>query len=218
MGILGVDNIVFSLGGQGVSLIQLISVLLGLINVFLAGRASKYNFWVGYIYAISLFLLFMQKGLYSSMLLQPLSLALSIYGHWKWTHPNKNESNKKKELKVSSIQNKKKFIIVFSVIGAMLIWGTLMKFFSAQWPDLFPPARLPYLDALVSCAIVTAQILSAKKRVECWYAWIFVNITNTTLYISAGLLFMPIVSLSFLTMAFMGLKTWKKQLKNQDDE
>ena len=38
--------------------IEIISALLGLTCVFLAGRNSKVNFWVGYAYNIFLFVLF----------------------------------------------------------------------------------------------------------------------------------------------------------------
>ena len=36
--------------------IDLITSALGLTTVFLAGRNSKYNFWVGYLYTTSLFI------------------------------------------------------------------------------------------------------------------------------------------------------------------
>ena len=38
--------------------VEIISALLGLSCVFLAGRNSKYNFFVGYVYNIFLFVLF----------------------------------------------------------------------------------------------------------------------------------------------------------------
>ena len=55
--------------------IEIISAVLGLTCVFLAGRNSKVNFWVGYIYNIFLFVLFWRQHLYSAMLLQPVSFA-----------------------------------------------------------------------------------------------------------------------------------------------
>ena len=52
------ETVIFTLGGRPVLLIDLVSSLLGLTCVFLAGRNSKYNFWVGYLYTAALFLLF----------------------------------------------------------------------------------------------------------------------------------------------------------------
>ncbi|MBO6029274.1 MAG: nicotinamide mononucleotide transporter, partial [Bacteroidales bacterium] len=81
----------FELGGKPVLLVDLISSLLGLTTVFLAGRNSKYNFWVGYLYTAALFFLFWSRNLYANLLLQPISLAINVFGHWRWTHPKEEE-------------------------------------------------------------------------------------------------------------------------------
>ena len=70
MGLFDLNNIVFTLGGSGVSLLELLSVIAGLACVVLAGRNSKFNFWVGYVYNILLFILFWKRHLYSAMLIQ----------------------------------------------------------------------------------------------------------------------------------------------------
>ena len=74
----------FTLGSDTpVLLIDLVTSLFGLACVFLAGRNSKYNFWVGYIYTFLLFLMFWNKHLYASLLLQPVSLGINILGHYR---------------------------------------------------------------------------------------------------------------------------------------
>ena len=79
----------------------------------------------------------------------------------------------------------------------------------------FRPAARPFLDAFVTMMILTAQYLSALKKMECWAAWIAVNTTNIILYILAGLFFMPLVSACYLVLAFFGIKSWRKQMKEQ---
>ncbi|MDD2358787.1 MAG: nicotinamide riboside transporter PnuC, partial [Thiovulaceae bacterium] len=80
MDFFSVENVIFQIGGQGVSLLELIAVLTGLGCVYLATQRKVLNFWFGYLYNILLFFLFFQKGLYSSMLLQPVSFAINMYG------------------------------------------------------------------------------------------------------------------------------------------
>ena len=58
--------------------LDLISSILGLTCVVLAGRNSKYNFWVGYLYTVALFFLFWNRSLYANLLLQPISLGINI--------------------------------------------------------------------------------------------------------------------------------------------
>ena len=70
-------------GDVPVLLIDLITSLLGLTCVFLAGRNSKYNFWVGYLYTLALGLMFWNKHLYAGLMLQPVSLCINILGHWR---------------------------------------------------------------------------------------------------------------------------------------
>ena len=61
--------------------LDIIASALGLTCVFLAGRNSKYNFWVGYLYTVALFFLFWKNHLVASLMLQPVSLAINILGH-----------------------------------------------------------------------------------------------------------------------------------------
>ena len=49
--------ILFELGGKPVLLIDLLSAVFGLTTVFLAGRNSRYNFYIGYLYTAVLSLL-----------------------------------------------------------------------------------------------------------------------------------------------------------------
>ena len=66
-------------GDTPVLLIDLVTSIFGLTCVFLAGRNSKYNFWVGYFYTALLFLMFWNKNLYASLILQPISLLSLIH-------------------------------------------------------------------------------------------------------------------------------------------
>ena len=82
---LSLDNIFFTIGNQGISYLEFFGVLLGLTSVFLASLARAVNYWVGFVYAFVLFLMFLQKHLYTNMLLQPVSFGINIYGLYKWT-------------------------------------------------------------------------------------------------------------------------------------
>ena len=208
--IFSIDNILFSIGGQGVSLVEVLSVAAGLTCVYLATRAKVANFWVGYIYNVLLFILFYQKGLYSSMLVQPISFAINFYGHWRWTHPSKEEENSQKQLKITLLTIKERLFYVGLIVVFMVIWGVILTTLDNIMPAIFSEARKPFLDAFVTGAILTAQYLSAQKKLDCWAVWFVVNITNITLYLLAGLAFLPMVSAGYLILAFMGFAMWKK--------
>ena len=204
------DTVIFTLSGRPVLLIDLISSLLGLTCVFLAGRNSKYNFWVGYLYTAALFLLFWNKNLYASLLLQPVSLAINIPGHYRWTHPKAGQQSSQdaSALKVSSLSPAS---IVICVAGTFLVaglWGFTLD-------RLFPADPHPYLDSVVTALILLAQLLSSLKKWECWIVWLLVNITQIILHLSVGNVFMPIVCALYLVNGLWSLRTWVKLYKNK---
>ena len=197
------DTVIFSLAGRPVLLIDLVSSILGLTCVVLAGRNSKYNFWVGYLYTAALFFLFWNRNLYASLLLQPISLAINILGHWRWTHPKKEEATAKGELKVSMLSWPWRIMSVSAVLLVAGLWGWILD-------SLFPSDPHPYLDCTVTVLILMAQLLSALKKWDCWIAWLLVNISQLILHISAGNVFMPIVSGLYLVNGIWSLITWRK--------
>jgi nicotinamide mononucleotide transporter len=211
-----IDNILFTIGRHSVSLLELLSTISGLTCVFLAARGKSINYFVGYLYTVLLFFLFLQKHLYSSMMLQPVSLVISIFGHYRWTHPKTGEENKKRELKVTILSKDKRFFHIALVVILAAIWGFALSKLGSIFPDTFHPARLPFLDAAITMCILTAQYLSAQKKLECWIAWMAVNITNLTQYLLVGLIFMPVVCAVYLVLAFVGITTWEKEMKNDE--
>ena len=218
MDIFSTDFILFTIAGTGVSLLELISVVTGLTCVVMAGRNNKYNFWVGYLYNILLFLLFLQQHLYSAMLLQPLAFAINGFGHWRWTHPKQGEqsASDSNSLKVSMLtwpQRGLSFVIV-AVCG--IAWGFVLSKLGVDWfLGVFSPDPTPYLDSVVLMLTLLAQFLSALKKWDCWIVWLLINVGNIILYISAGLIFMPIVSGLYLINGIWSLLTWYDLYKKE---
>ena len=204
-----VNTVLFELGGRPVLLIDLLSAAVGLTVVFLAGRNNKYNFYVGYLYTALLFIMFWQKHLYANLILQPISLGINILGQYRWSHPRKGEETSSGDLKVTMLSWPWRGGVVALVLVLALVWGWLMSQLGTKWfVGYFPANPLPYLDCVVTVLILTAQTLSALKKWDCWIAWLFVNVANLTLYLKAGLVFMPIVSCLYLINGVWSLFSW----------
>ena len=190
--------------------LDLVSSILGLTCVVLAGRNSKYNFWVGYLYTAALFFLFWEKNLVASLMLQPVSLGINIMGHYRWTHPRENEKSSKdgSALKVTMLSWPERALCVVAVFVIAFAWGWLLD-------RLFPADPHPYLDSCVTVLILMAQFLSAQKKWDCWVAWIIVNITQLILHLSVGNIFMPIVSALYLVNGIVSLVNWQKMYRRK---
>ena len=207
-----INYTLFTLGNDyPVLLIDLIASVLGLTCVFLAGRNSKYNFWVGYLYTTALFLMFWNKNLYASLLLQPVSLAINILGHWRWTHPRQGEESArdKTALKVTQLTWAERALAVGSTVLVAVLWGWILN-------RLFPADPHPFLDSLVTVLILMAQLLSSLKKRDCWIAWILVNIAQIALHLSVGHVFMPIVCFLYLVNAIWSMVSWNKLYKKNE--
>ena len=209
----------FRIGGDiPVLLIDLLTSIAGLTCVFLAGRNNKYNFWIGYLYTTLLFLMFWNKNLYASLLLQPISLGINILGHYRWTHPKHDEESSEDHsaLKVTMLTWPERAAAVVSVFVLAAVWGWLLSMLGNRWlVGYFPADPIPYLDACVTVLILVAQFFAALKKWDCWIAWILVNITQMMLHISVGHVFMPIVSGLYLINGIVSLYNWSKLYKRK---
>lgn len=200
------------------SWMEIVSAVLGLSCVFLAGRNRKSNFWVGYVYNIFLFLLFWRQHLYSAMTLQLISFGINLFGHWRWTHPREDERSAadEKALKVKSLTSSQLSFILLAVCAFGAILAGAMEKLPEKWPDVFQPDPSPRLDAFILAFTLLAQYLSAQKCWECWIVWIGVNVANIILYITAGLYIMPLVSVLYLGNAVWSLVSWRKFYRNNE--
>lgn len=182
---------------------DIIAAILGFVCVFLAGRGSKYNFYVGYLYSAALFLLFWERNLLASLMLQPVSLVINAVGHYRWTHPREGEASSEKagDLKVSTLSTAGRVISVATVFVVAAVWGMLLD-------RLFPADPHPYLDSCLTILILVAQTLSALKKWDCWVAWLFVNIVQLALHLSVGNVCMSVVSALYLANSIVSIRQW----------
>ena len=152
---------------------------------------------------MALFLLFWNNKLYASLLLQPISLAINVIGHWRWTHPAPVEESSEdpSALRVSMLSNPERVILVLLMFVVAALWGWTLD-------TLFPEDPHPYLDSCVTMSILLAQLLSAMKKWECWFVWLFVNLSQIALHLSVGNVFMPVVCSLYLINGLVSLWHW----------
>ena len=100
------------------------------------------------------------------MLVQPISFVINFFGHYRWTHPAQNEADRKHQLKITVLTHKERLGLLAIVAAFTVGWGFLLSQLNVWWPDVFPMARAPFLDAFVTAFILLAQYLSAQKKLK----------------------------------------------------
>lgn len=102
-----------------------------------------------------------------------------------------------------------------AVAGAVTLFGSLaLGAFMARahlfLPAVFAaPADYPYLDAFTTVLSFVATVLMIRRKVECWYLWILVDVIGIWLYYVKGVRFIALEYVLFLILASGGLYKWR---------
>lgn len=187
-------QILFSIWGYDVSLLELVAVITGAIGVWLGttGKKITWPWW-----AISSLLyawLFYEWDLFSSALLQFVFVAAAIWGWLGWA-PTGAKPRKAK--------NKQR---VITATFALIIWISIAPLLAsvgaaATWPDSF---------GLVFS--VLAQFIMVKEYTETWAIWFVVDAVYTVLYATQGLWFTSVLYFAFTLIAIRGWIKWYRFL------
>jgi nicotinamide mononucleotide transporter len=74
-----------------------------------------------------------------------------------------------------------------------------------------PSAAMPLLDALTTALGVVATWMLARRYLEQWLIWVFVDLLSAGMYFYKGLYPTAILFLVYTAMALVGYVAWKKE-------
>src|SRR5688572_5673465 len=145
------------------SSLEVVAATFGVISVFLSTRQNIWS-WPTAIVNVGLYaVVFYQGRLYGQMGLQPIYLALSVYGWYQWLHGGEQKT----ELRVSSASPRLLAILAALNIVAWLALAAVLR---------RTDAALPWLDALLATTSLVAQWMMTRKILENWLLWIVVDV------------------------------------------
>lgn len=153
---------------------------------------------VGIVGIVAYFFLFYQEKLYAEMGLQVIFFAQSLYGWYHWSK-NRDSLGKVNVLNITKLE------VIISTIT--LIFGTGFIYYLLI---TFTDASIPTLDAFTAVVSLTANILLARRKIEGWYLWMFVDIVFVGLFIIKGLYLSAVLYGVFFLFALKGLLEWGK--------
>lgn len=211
--IFSINTIFFTLWGYQMSYLEFFGTVFNLWCVWLAVKNKILTWPVGLVGIVLYVFLFYQIQLYSDLFEQFYFLIASFYGWWLWMYSgNRNEPDKNKKLKISANSARTNIIYAAIILFGTVLTGYFMSHINIYFPKLFPlPASFPYLDAFTTVMSFAATILMAKKKLECWYLWVLVDIIGVGLYYTKGVKFIALEYLIFLILATSGYFKWIKE-------
>jgi nicotinamide mononucleotide transporter len=210
-----IEHIFFSAWGYQVSYLEFFGMVSGVIAVFLSALANVYSWPVGIINVVLSFFLFYQVQLYPDMFLQVFFFVTNVIGWWRWTHPKKEEEDRKHELRVSWM-NRRELVVVL-VVG--LVGTAAFGYFAGNLHHLFPaiftkPSAAPYLDSFITVVSVVATYYMIQKKIECWIMWLMIDVLATYLYFVRDIKLYSLLYLAFCFIAGFALWNWIRKYRS----
>ncbi len=182
--------------------IEIIGVVLSLIYLYLSIK-QKIGLWLfGLLSSLMYIYIFFQSKFYADMSLQFYYVGVSIYGWISWKVGKLHTGI---ELPVKKISNRQ--IIGLSFISLVL--------FIAYYYILrdYTDSPVPIGDSITTSLSITATLMLARKIVEHWILWIFIDAFSAYMYIEKGLHFTAILFIIYTILALIGYFQWKRSIR-----
>lgn len=184
--------------------IEVLGAILGLLYIFFSIRQHILTWPTGLLTSLLYTVVFFQSGFYADMGLQVYYVIISIYGWYYWLKGSKKEKQEE-QVPVTKMPGQ---LFLKSILATIVIY-VLILFVLIR----FTNSTVPIMDSLTTALSITATWMLAKKYIEHWLIWIFVDLVSAGLYIYKGLWPTVILFLVYTLMAILGYFEWKKTMK-----
>jgi nicotinamide mononucleotide transporter len=180
--------------------IEVPAALAAFLNIYLAARASIWN-WLFGIFAVILYgIIFYQTRLYGDMSLQAVYLFFQFYGWRQWRFGGYHASR----LPITRMPK----LPYYYLSGALLVLYVLFYFLLSRYTN----STTPIIDAFTTALSLIAQWMMCKKWLENWVAWIVLDVISLYMYTYKHLYVTTALYAAFIILCVMGYYEWRKSL------
>lgn len=182
--------------------VETLGAILGMVYIFFSIRQNIFTWPTGILTSVLYVVVFFQSKFYAGMGLQAYYVAISIYGWYFWLKGR--PGNAKPEVRVTRAGKRLWLKLVFF---ALIIYASIL-FILVNYTD----SPIPYMDSLTTALSIVATWMLARKIIEHWLIWVFVDIVSVSLYIYKELWPTTLLFTVYTVMAVIGYFEWKKSL------
>ena len=193
------------------SYLELTGVVTGLLCVYLAAINNIWNWPFAIINTAIYIYIFAHAHLYADMGQNAYLFIINIYGWYFWSRRPKDAP----KVPVKAITKKQVLALILIVALVSPVLGFLL---SSLAPILhYQPAAFPYLDSFCTVCSLVAQVFMARKILENWLIWIFVDIIYVGVYIIKHLQPTAFMFAVYAIIALIGYLDWRKDYRKQKE-
>jgi nicotinamide mononucleotide transporter len=181
--------------------IELLGFCFTIVSIWLNTQQNSWGWGVGILGIGCYIYISLSINLLGSFILNIYFLLLSIYG-WYWWKFGKKEQH---VLSITRCTLREiGFLLALSVILTFVVVGLVQNYQN--------PTFIQYWDAEATALSMIGQWLLARKKIENWLIWIFVNVQYMFIYYYQNLVVTSLLYCILILLAIKGWLTWKKEL------
>jgi len=179
--------------------IELVGAILGILYIFFSIRQSIFTWPTGLLTSLLYIYVFFQTKLYADMGLQIYYVGISIYGWYFWL-----KGERENKTNTVPVRKTRKVLWFKLFVASVIIYAVIL--FILKFTD----SDIAYFDSLTTALSIVATWMLARKYLEHWLIWIFVDLLSSGLYVYKELWATVVLFLIYTFMAFLGYNEWKK--------
>ena len=183
-----------------VNYIEVLGAILGFLYIIFSIKQNILTWLTGLITSALYIYVFFVSKFYADMALQVYYVVVSIYG---WYHWAKGTGNKK----IVPVSRTKPGEWIWICLASAILFG-IIYFILKEFTD----SPVPVGDAVTTALSLVATWMLARKMLEHWLIWIFVDALSMGLYIYKSLWPTVILFFVYTVMAYIGFIKWKKEI------
>ncbi len=194
---------------QQQSTLELIGVVTGLTCVYLAAINNIWNWPFAMVSTGIYIFIFAEAALYADMGQNIYLFGINVYGWYYWSRQPADAP------KVPIIRMRREHLLW--LIGLCAILTPILGFLLTWLAPLlhYQPAAFPYLDSFCTVVSLTAQVFMARKILENWLIWVFVDVIYVAIYLIKDLQPTAFMFAIYAVLAAKGYLDWRKEYRLQ---
>ena len=158
---------------------------------------------VGFISSLVYVLIYFQSKIYGYAVLYVYYLGVSIYGWYSWRnayHPDGSAS----KLHISRIRRSLAILLAVLFVVLYIASGFAL--------ERYTDSPVPFYDALGTSLSIIATWMLARKILEHWILWFFVNLFSATLCFYQELYPTSCIFVVYTVLSVVGWFKWKRSI------
>ncbi|WP_319502463.1 nicotinamide riboside transporter PnuC [uncultured Draconibacterium sp.] len=183
--------------------VEILGAILGLAYIFFSIKQHILTWPTGLLTSALYVLVFFNARLYADMGLQAYYVIISIYGWYFWL------SGKKQNEKKVAVKTTRKILWLKLAVVSIALYA-LILFILRNYTN----SDVPHMDSVTTALSIVATWMLARKYIEHWLLWIFIDAFSAGLYVYKGLWATVILFIVYTVMALLGYIEWKKDLNS----